>query len=89
MQLPGPCGGVLLFVSESQGERGVMRKRTLMMVLGKFEREICIALLTSSHSLAVAALFLPKISVHPATSHVFFFTLMLRFAKNINSAAEQ
>lgn len=46
--------GAAVRFSGSQGERGDMRKGALMMVLGKFEGEILIALLTSSHSLFAA-----------------------------------
>ena len=58
MQLPVLCRGVLLFLFGSQGERGEMRKRALMMVLGKLEREILIAFLISSYGLVVAAVWL-------------------------------
>lgn len=70
----GPTEGMLLFVFESQGERGEMRKRALMMVLGKFERVILMTLLTSSQSLVVAAVCLcftlVQLSEHSALDYL-------------------
>lgn len=78
-------GPVLLF--ESQGERGEMRKRALMMVLGKFDkREICIASLTASHSLVVAALCLnlrPSCKFAHFSFFFFFFFYILQLSRTL------
>lgn len=77
---------MLLFESQGErGERGEMRKRALMIVLGKFDkREICIASLTASHSLVVAALCLNlRPSCKFAHFSFFFFFYILQLSRTL------
>lgn len=68
MQLPGLCRGVLLFVSGSQNERGEMRMRALMMVLGIFERDspLIVSLLQLCGSVSLCRNSLSGLKVHLA-----------------------